>query len=108
MNGPLSTLDGALSWGRQRGCHNRAFGPAIYVPGSDVASRAQHFVDIDLAGFGIGFEGDWTVESKTGQHDWAFAQQTFNGIPVEGGKMCDQVVGRSAHHVGSRLVWSRA
>ena len=42
---------------------HRAFGPAIYVPGSDVASRAQHFVDIDLAGFGIGFEGDWTVES---------------------------------------------
>lgn len=73
--------------GSVTGLPHRAFGPAIEVPGSDLVSRAQHFVANDLVDFGIGFEGEWTVETKTGQHDWAFAQQTVNGIPVEGGRI---------------------
>ncbi|MBV42380.1 MAG: hypothetical protein CL834_05055 [Crocinitomicaceae bacterium] len=66
---------------------HRAFGPAIQVPGTDLAEKAAHFVSNDLALFGIEYDGAWITQTTSGRHQWAFAQQTIDGIPVEGGQI---------------------
>ena len=69
------------------GLPHRAFGPAIEIAGAGIAQKANSFVTNDLALFGVEFQGEWTTQTTTGQHQWAFAQQSFDGIPVEGGQI---------------------
>lgn len=69
------------------GLPHRAFGPALEVNGATLESKAQAFADQQLTSFGIAVDGAWTVETKMGQHQWAYAAQTWNGIPVRGGKI---------------------
>ena len=66
---------------------HRAFGPAIAVAGSTLEDRAQAFVESDLAAFGVAYDGDWQTETKMGQHEWAFARQSHEGVPVRGGQI---------------------
>ncbi|MDA0913081.1 MAG: hypothetical protein O2818_01965 [Bacteroidetes bacterium] len=73
--------------GSTSGLPHRAFGPGIEMAGSTVVERAQNFVDSELSNFGIEFDGTWMQESKMGKHQWAFAQQKWNGIPVKGGRI---------------------
>ena len=69
------------------GLPHRAFGPAIEIEGSTVAEKAAAFAASELASFGVEAVGDWQIESKMGQHTWAHAYQTSQGIPVKGGKL---------------------
>ena len=66
---------------------HRAFGPAIAVEGSNVVERAQNFVDNELSTFGVTYADAWQTETKMGQHEWAFAQQSHEGVPVKGGQI---------------------
>ncbi|MCH1584492.1 MAG: hypothetical protein L7S62_04980, partial [Flavobacteriales bacterium] len=71
----------------QTGLPHRAFGPAIEISGAGIAQKANSFVANDLALFGVEFQGEWTTQTTTGRHEWAFAQQSVDGIPVEGGQI---------------------
>lgn len=66
---------------------HRAFGPALEVPGNNLTEKAASFVANDLAAFGIEFDGEWTIQNSTGRHQWAFANQSIEGIRVEGGNI---------------------
>ena len=66
---------------------HRAFGPAIAVEGSNVVERAQTFVESELSTFGVTYADAWQTETKMGQHEWAFAQQSHEGVPVKGGQI---------------------
>ena len=69
------------------GLPHRAFGPAMEIAGATVAEKAAAFAANELASFAIEAVGDWQIESKMGQHTWAHAYQTSQGIPVKGGKL---------------------
>lgn len=69
------------------GLPHRAFGPAIDVPGLTIADKAFTFAAEELVGFGIDAPMVWDIESKMGQHTWAHAEQTWQGISVKGGKL---------------------
>ncbi|MGY8941318.1 MAG: hypothetical protein ACKVJH_04720 [Flavobacteriales bacterium] len=69
------------------GLPHRAFGPAMEVPGSSLEEKAQHFISNSLTAFGVEGSMDWQVQTGMGRHDWAFAIQEVNGIPVEGGRL---------------------
>ena len=66
---------------------HRAFGPAIQVPGANLVEKAAFFTANDLSLFGVEYAGEWVTQTTTGRHQWAFAQQTIDGIPVEGGQI---------------------
>lgn len=69
------------------GLPHRAFGPSIPVFGDNLAAKAQHWFDTNMETFNVSMEWlDWQVSAGTGRHDWAFADQKVNGIPVEGGR----------------------
>ena len=69
------------------GLPHRAFGPSLPFPGNSVAEKASQFVASELLSFGIEFTGEWTTQTTTGRHQWAYAQQELNGIPIEGGRL---------------------
>ena len=69
------------------GLPHRAFGPALQIQGADVAQKAAQFVADDLTSFGVEFSGEWITQTTSGRHKWAFAQQTINGVEVEGGRI---------------------
>ena len=70
------------------GLPHRAFGPAVPFSGNNLAEKAQNWFDSSLDSFGIASQGiAWDMHTGTGRHEWAFAEQTFNGIPVEGGRL---------------------
>ena len=59
---------------------HRAFGPAIDVPGLSIADKASAFAATELNEFGIDAPLMWDIESKMGQHTWAHAEQTWQGM----------------------------
>jgi hypothetical protein len=70
------------------GLPHRAFGPGMAVAGDDLVVKAQHWFEANMGIFGVATEPlDWEVNSGTGRHEWAFADQKINGIPVEGGRL---------------------
>ena len=66
---------------------HRAFGPAIAVSGNSIVEKAQNFATQQLDAFGIEGATDWVMSNATGKHDWAFATQKVEGIPVEGSRL---------------------
>lgn len=69
------------------GLPHRAFGPAMELGGSGIEEKAMNFAATSLVDFGVQDELEWTIHQQTGRHEWAFANQTVNGIPVEGGRI---------------------
>jgi hypothetical protein len=70
------------------GLPHRAFGPAIDVPGGDLAAKAQLWFETNMGAFGILSQPlEWQLSEGTGRHSWAFANQIVNGIEVEGGRL---------------------
>ncbi len=69
------------------GLPHRAFGPAIDIPGFTIEDKASSFAENTLNDFGVDTQIIWEIESKMGQHVWAHAYQTWQGIPVKGGKL---------------------
>lgn len=68
------------------GLPHRAYGPAWDVPGADWSEKLA-VIDEILTGFGVAGEWNWEVQERAAKHDWAFAPQAVDGIPVEGGKL---------------------
>lgn len=66
------------------GLPHRAYGPGVVYAGEDAAARLAAF-EAELAGFGVPGGLPWEVHESGAKHDWAFAKQVVEGIPVHGG-----------------------
>lgn len=76
------------------GLPHRAFGPALPLAG------VEAFEAEVLAGFGIDLSNvNWRQVDTPGKHDWVFADQTHNGIPVHNGRLTTKWLG------GELVMW---
>ena len=68
------------------GLPHRAYGPSIAFEGASLEEKAANFAQ-ELAGFGVAGSMEWQAQETGAKHDWAFAQQQVEGLPVQGGKL---------------------
>jgi hypothetical protein len=68
------------------GLPHRAYGPGLTYDGMDWEGRLLAF-EAELAAFGINADFEWDVHESGAKHDWAFAQQSVEGVPVFGAKV---------------------
>ena len=74
------------------GLPHRAYGPALALGSGDWSTKLEA-VDALLLDFGINGDWDWHVHETSAKHDWAFAPQYVDDIPVEGAKLMTKWLG---------------